>query len=147
MGSASRPAISTGSSSVSTASTGRGRATPAGRGSAWPSSVMWPTTTTARSASCRARARARRSHSPYRLRELVARMRAVLRRAPVDVPSVTTEDVLEEDGVRLDRERHEVSVNGALVPLPLKEFELLELLLANAGRVLTRDLLIDRVWG
>ena len=56
-------------------------------------------------------------------------------------------DVIEIGDVRLDVARHEVSVRGDLVALPLKEFELLELLLANAGRVLTRDVLIDRIWG
>jgi two-component system response regulator RegX3 len=85
---------------------------------------------------------------PYRLRELVARMRAVLRRAPrIDDGAVAGGDVLEVGDVRLDSERHEVTVRGSSVPLPLKEFELLELLLANAGRVLTRDTLIDRIWG
>jgi len=84
---------------------------------------------------------------PYRLRELVARMRAVLRRAPSEAPVEGSESVLEAGDVRLDVERHEVTIRGAPAPLPLKEFELLELLLANAGRVLTRDTLIDRVWG
>jgi two-component system response regulator RegX3 len=85
---------------------------------------------------------------PYRLRELVARMRAVLRRAPSDVEDETfTGEVLEVGDVRLDPERHEVFVRGEPVTLPLKEFELLELLLANAGRVLTRETLIDRIWG
>jgi two-component system response regulator RegX3 len=83
---------------------------------------------------------------PYRLRELVARMRAVLRRSPT-VEEVTTGDVLEVGEVRLDPERHEVYVGNRSVSLPLKEFELLELLLTNAGRVLTRETLIDRVWG
>ena len=83
---------------------------------------------------------------PYRLRELVARMRAVLRRSPPDEEAVTG-DVLEVGDVRLDPERHEVTVRGDAVALPLKEFELLEILLANAGRVLTRETLIDRVWG
>jgi two-component system response regulator RegX3 len=83
---------------------------------------------------------------PYRLRELIARMRAVLRRVPVDTEFVSDE-VLEVGDVRLDPERHEVHVRGAPVSLPLKEFELLELLLANAGRVLTRETLIDRIWG
>ena len=85
---------------------------------------------------------------PYRLRELVARMRAALRRAPrdEDETSVTTE-VLQVGEVRLDPGRHEVVVRASDVTLPLKEFELLELLLANAGRVLTRDTLIDRIWG
>jgi two-component system, OmpR family, response regulator RegX3 len=85
---------------------------------------------------------------PYRLRELVARMRAVLRRRPVD-PAVHTSagEVLEVGDVRLDAERHEVEIRGEQVKLPLKEFELLELLLSNAGRVLPRETLIDRVWG
>ncbi|MEW6152769.1 MAG: response regulator transcription factor [Actinomycetota bacterium] len=83
---------------------------------------------------------------PYRLRELVARMRAALRRAPR--PEEPTEGpVLAVGDVVLDPARHEVSVRGNPVSLPLKEFELLELLLENAGRVLTRDTLIDRVWG
>ena len=82
---------------------------------------------------------------PYSARELVARIRAVLRRrgdveAPVD-------SALEVGPVRMDVERHVVSVDGAPVALPLKEFDLLELLLRNAGRVLTRVQLIDRVWG
>jgi two-component system, OmpR family, response regulator RegX3 len=84
---------------------------------------------------------------PYRLRELVARMRAVLRRSPPAEESLSGGDVLEVGKVRLDPERHEVHVAGEPVLLPLKEFELLELLLANAGRVLTRETLIDRVWG
>ena len=85
---------------------------------------------------------------PYRLRELVARMRAVLRRAPAsDMQRFATAEALEVGDVTLDAERHEVVVRGKTVELPLKEFELLELLLANAGRVLTRDTLIDRIWG
>ncbi|HEX6419958.1 MAG TPA: response regulator transcription factor [Acidimicrobiales bacterium] len=84
---------------------------------------------------------------PYRLRELVARMRAVLRRRPGDGARAASGDVLEVGDVRLDPARHEVEVRGEQVKLPLKEFELLEILLANAGRVLTRDMLIDRVWG
>jgi two-component system response regulator RegX3 len=85
---------------------------------------------------------------PYRLRELVARMRAVLRRVPRgDEGDGPSGEVLEVGDVRLDPERHEVVVRGEAVNLPLKEFELLELLLANAGRVLTRETLIDRVWG
>ena len=83
---------------------------------------------------------------PYRLRELVARMRAVLRRAPLAEDGASL-DVLEVGDVRLDPGRHEVVVRGSEVSLPLKEFELLELLLENAGRVLTRETLIDRVWG
>ncbi|HEX3454203.1 MAG TPA: response regulator transcription factor [Gaiellaceae bacterium] len=85
---------------------------------------------------------------PFRLRELVARVRAALRRGRGDDTSAQDHgDVLEIGEVRLDAGRHEVRVHGDQVPLPLKEFELLELLLANAGRVLTRDVLIDRVWG
>ncbi|MDA8391310.1 MAG: response regulator transcription factor [Actinomycetota bacterium] len=85
---------------------------------------------------------------PYRLRELIARMRAVMRRSPEGgQASGVTSDVVEVGGVRLDPERHEVTVRGDEVRLPLKEFELLELLLSNAGRVLTRETLIDRVWG
>jgi two-component system, OmpR family, response regulator RegX3 len=84
---------------------------------------------------------------PYRLRELVARIRAVLRRVPTDTPSVGDDEVLEVGDIRLDASSHDVHVRGELVALPLKEFELLEILLLNAGRVLTRDLLIDRVWG
>ena len=85
---------------------------------------------------------------PFRLRELVARVRAALRRSPNgEEPEVEAADVLEVGDVRLDAARHEVFVRGALVALPLKEFELLELLLGNAGRVLTRDVLIDRIWG
>ena len=83
---------------------------------------------------------------PYRLRELVARIRAALRRAPRDQP-VPSASVLEVGDVRLEPESHEVFVRGDLVTLPLKEFELLEVLLDNAGRVVTRDTLIDRVWG
>jgi len=84
---------------------------------------------------------------PYRLRELVARMRAALRRAPRPAEGRTGPGTLEVGDVRLDAERHEVFVRGQPVSLPLKEFELLELLLENAGRVLTRDVLIDRIWG
>jgi two-component system response regulator RegX3 len=84
---------------------------------------------------------------PYRLRELVARMRAALRRAPRDDAGPPSEDVLEVGDVRLDADRHEVVIRGEEVSLPLKEFELLELLLANAGRVLTRETLISRIWG
>ncbi|CAI9401260.1 MULTISPECIES: response regulator transcription factor [Aestuariimicrobium] len=81
---------------------------------------------------------------PFSHRELVARIRAVLRRGQdVDLAP----DVIEGAGVRVDVERHEVSVNGAPVRLALKEFELLEMLLRNAGRVMTRGQLIDRIWG
>jgi two-component system response regulator RegX3 len=85
---------------------------------------------------------------PYRLRELVARMRAALRRAPRDEDeTIAATEVLQVGEVRLDPGRHEVMVRSSDVTLPLKEFELLELLLSNAGRVLTRDTLIDRIWG
>jgi two-component system response regulator RegX3 len=91
---------------------------------------------------------------PYRMRELVARMRAVLRRSPEDVPSGPGGDegpapgrVLDVGEVRVDTDRHRVFVRGAEVHLRRKEFELLALLVGNAGRVLTRDTLIDRVWG
>jgi two-component system response regulator RegX3 len=84
---------------------------------------------------------------PYRLRELVARMRAVLRRVPGEAAGTLSNDVVEVGELRLDPERHEVHLKGQLVGLPLKEFELLELLMGNAGRVLTRETLIDRIWG
>ncbi|MDQ6796696.1 MAG: response regulator transcription factor [Actinomycetota bacterium] len=83
---------------------------------------------------------------PYRMRELVARMRATLRRAPGPTHPARG-PVLEVGDVRLDPERHEVFVRDQPVRLPLKEFELLEILLDHAGRVLTREVLIDRVWG
>jgi two-component system response regulator RegX3 len=86
---------------------------------------------------------------PYRMRELVARMRAVMRRqgtgspqpAEVSAGSISVGDLT------LDPDEHRVLLEGVELALPLKEFELLHLLLANAGRVLTRDVLIDRVWG
>ncbi|MGV8845210.1 winged helix-turn-helix domain-containing protein [Tessaracoccus sp.] len=81
---------------------------------------------------------------PFSHRELVARIRAVLRRGQ---DQGLMPGVFEVDGVRLDVDRHTVSVDGADVRLALREFELLELLLRNAGRVLTRGQLIDRVWG
>jgi two-component system response regulator RegX3 len=89
---------------------------------------------------------------PYRLRELVARMRAVMRRRAPDehtpaAPGGPADEVLRVGDVAVDTERHEVWIRDSLVQLPLKEFELLTLLLENAGRVLTRDQLIDRVWG
>ena len=94
---------------------------------------------------------------PYSFRELLARMRAVLRRhaevvaasaAAPAAPVATHDDgVLTVGAVRMDVDRHTVSVHGEVVAFPLKEFELLELLMRNAGRVLTRGQLIDRVWG
>jgi two-component system response regulator RegX3 len=83
---------------------------------------------------------------PYSSRELLARIRAVLRRR-IEASDELEEVVLEAGPVRMDIERHAVSVDGAEVAMPLKEFELLEYLLRNAGRVLTRGQLIDRVWG
>lgn len=81
---------------------------------------------------------------PYSPRELVARIRAVLRRGvEVELAPAT----VEAGGVRMDVDRHLVTVHGREVRLPLKEFELLEMFLRNAGRVLTRGQLIDRVWG
>jgi len=82
---------------------------------------------------------------PYSARELLARMKAVLRRGQ-DVEPVDTA-ALEAGPVRMDVERHTVSVHGSAVSMPLKEFDLLEILLRNSGRVLTRGQLIDRVWG
>jgi two-component system response regulator RegX3 len=82
---------------------------------------------------------------PYSTRELLARIRAVLRRKTE--PETENDAVLEAGDVRMDIERHTVSVSGVETAMPLKEFELLELLLRNAGRVLTRGQLIDRIWG
>jgi two-component system, OmpR family, response regulator RegX3 len=84
---------------------------------------------------------------PYRMRELVARMRAVSRRIPTAHEVQAAGGALVVGEVILDVEQHEVTVRGQSITLPLKEFDLLHLLLANAGRVLTRDVLIDRVWG
>jgi two-component system, OmpR family, response regulator RegX3 len=83
---------------------------------------------------------------PYSARELIARVRAVLRRGGEPAEDGTP-GVLAAGPVRMDVERHVVSVNGTHVALPLKEFDLLEYLLRNVGRVLTRGQLIDRVWG
>jgi two-component system response regulator RegX3 len=84
---------------------------------------------------------------PYSTRELVARIRAVLRRQGEDFTDTVPDGVLTAGPVRMDIERHIVNVNGDQVQLPLKEFELLEFLIRNSGRVLTRSQLIDRVWG
>lgn len=81
---------------------------------------------------------------PYSTRELLARMKAVLRRGSTGRETPT---VLEAGQIRLDSERHKVTVNGAAVTLPLKEFELLEYFMENLNRVLTRGQIIDRVWG
>jgi two-component system response regulator RegX3 len=82
---------------------------------------------------------------PYSSRELLARIKAVLRRGTE--PEDLLPGTLEAGPVRMDVERHTVTVGGRATPLPLKEFELLEMLLRNTGRVLTRMQLIDRVWG
>jgi two-component system response regulator RegX3 len=91
---------------------------------------------------------------PYRLRELVARMRAVLRRAPggpeaSDATSIEfgSDGIWEANGIKVDFDQRRVFVRGEEVHLRRKEFELLRLLVENSGRVLTRDVLIDRVWG
>ncbi|MBT1191033.1 response regulator transcription factor [Rhodococcus kroppenstedtii] len=83
---------------------------------------------------------------PYSSRELIARIRAVLRRG-ADTEEIDDTSVLSAGPVRMDVERHVVQVNGETITLPLKEFDLLEYLLRNSGRVLTRGQLIDRVWG
>jgi len=85
---------------------------------------------------------------PYRVRELVARMRTVLRRSDADPAAADHQSgQLAVDNLVLDHERHEVSLDGAEVQMPLKEFQLLEVLMENVGIVVTRDSLIDRVWG
>jgi two-component system response regulator RegX3 len=93
---------------------------------------------------------------PYRMRELVSRMRAVLRRSDrsgeveqpgSEVPAAQLVNVIEVGDVRLDIDRHECTVRGQEVKLTRKEFDLLELLMSSAGRLVTRDTLIDRVWG
>ena len=84
---------------------------------------------------------------PYSARELIARVRAVLRRGGESGDGELLPQVLAAGPVRMDVERHVVTVDGGEVPLPLKEFDLLEYLLRNVGRVLTRGQLIDRVWG
>jgi two-component system response regulator RegX3 len=84
---------------------------------------------------------------PYSARELIARIRAVLRRGSDNDDIGIGDGVLEAGPVRMDVERHVVSVNGDAITLPLKEFDLLEYLMRNSGRVLTRGQLIDRVWG
>lgn len=83
---------------------------------------------------------------PYSARELIARIRAVLRRRSAE-PDMPMDAVLTGGPVRMDIDRHVVTVNGEEVSMPLKEFELLEILLRNVGRVMTRGQLIERVWG
>jgi len=84
---------------------------------------------------------------PYSSRELIARIKAVLRRGVSDAELNGELEVISVGPVRLDTARHQASINGNPVALPLKEFELLEFLMRNSGRVLTRSQLIDRVWG
>lgn len=85
---------------------------------------------------------------PYSSRELVARIKAVLRRGTAESIDADSNSAIQVAGqIRMDVERHQVTVNGDLINLPLKEFELLEFLIRNEGRVLTRGQLIDRVWG
>jgi two-component system response regulator RegX3 len=85
---------------------------------------------------------------PYSSRELVARIKAVLRRGSAESLDADSNSAIQVAGnIRMDVERHQVTVNDVLINLPLKEFELLEFLLRNEGRVLTRSQLIDRVWG
>ena len=84
---------------------------------------------------------------PYSTRELLARIRAVLRRNITAEEDEEDDSIIEVGEIRMDVERHTVTVRGAVTPMPLKEFELLEYLMRNSGRVLTRGQLIDRVWG
>jgi two-component system response regulator RegX3 len=84
---------------------------------------------------------------PYSSRELIARIKAVMRRGLSEDGQIHDQDVMEVGPVKLNIGKHQVSVNGSPVSLPLKEFELLEFLMRNSGRVLTRSQLIDRVWG
>ena len=85
---------------------------------------------------------------PYGLRELIARIRAVLRRAANEPdPEADGDDVIEIGDVRLDAGRRELTVRGELVSIPRKEFELLEAMMSRAGRVVTRETLLDQVWG
>jgi two-component system response regulator RegX3 len=84
---------------------------------------------------------------PYSSRELIARIKAVLRRGQAEDQGDYDEDLLEVGPIRLNIGKHQVFVKGNPVALPLKEFELLEFLMRNSGRVLTRSQLIDRVWG
>jgi two-component system response regulator RegX3 len=84
---------------------------------------------------------------PYSSRELIARIKAVLRRGNVDDSLDGENGIHVVAGIKLDTGKHQVTINGEIVALPLKEFELLEFLMRNAGRVLTRTQLIDRVWG
>jgi len=84
---------------------------------------------------------------PYSSRELLARMKAVMRRNSGDNAALEEGALLTAGSVRMDIDKHQVTVNSVAVTFPLKEFELLEFLMRNSGRVLTRSQLIDRVWG
>ena len=84
---------------------------------------------------------------PYSSRELLARMKAVMRRNSGDSAGLEEGALLTAGSVRMDIDKHQVTVNSVAVTFPLKEFELLEFLMRNSGRVLTRSQLIDRVWG
>jgi two-component system response regulator RegX3 len=84
---------------------------------------------------------------PYSSRELLARMKAVMRRNSGDSAALEEGALLTAGSVRMDLDKHQVTVNSVAVTFPLKEFELLEFLMRNSGRVLTRSQLIDRVWG
>jgi len=84
---------------------------------------------------------------PYSSRELIARIKAVLRRNSSDAEAADASDIHTAGPIKIDTAKHQVTLNGASITLPLKEFELLEYLVRNAGRVLTRSQLIDRVWG
>ncbi len=84
---------------------------------------------------------------PYSYRELLARIRAVLRRSQADLAPAAASEILRAGRIEMDTEAHEVSVAGKKIQMPLREFELLELLLQNADRVLTRNQILDRIWG
>jgi two-component system response regulator RegX3 len=84
---------------------------------------------------------------PYSSRELLARIKAVLRRNAAGGELVEEGSILSEGSIKMDLDKHQVTLNSNPIALPLKEFELLEFLLRNSGRVLTRNQLIDRIWG
>ncbi|MFT3944385.1 MAG: response regulator transcription factor [Ancrocorticia sp.] len=84
---------------------------------------------------------------PYSYRELLARIRAVLRRAKADVPAPETSEVLRAGRIEMDTEAHVVRVAGKKTKMPLREFELLQMFLENPDRVLTRNQILDRIWG
>lgn len=84
---------------------------------------------------------------PYSYRELLARIRAVLRRSQADVPAPVASEILRAGRIEMDTEAHEVRVAGKKIQMPLREFELLELFLQNPDRVLTRNQILDRIWG